>query len=134
MLPLVFDSLLKLHSLVFKNELLDWLDEIEAEILSWEGTSVSLHKYGGLQFNYKGVEIGHLHSNGLLDILYNRILKQQFMLQGRISPHHVFKDSGWISFYIETDNDVKYAKELLSVAYHKIAGPPQKEGSLAEES
>lgn len=63
-LPLVFDSLLKLWALVAKPRLLDWSDELEAEILSWENTTVSLHKYGGLQFNFKKHEIGHLHSNG----------------------------------------------------------------------
>lgn len=120
-LPLVFDSLLKLHSFVFKNELLDWLDEIETEVLSWVGTSAGLHKYGGLQFNYKGREIGHLHSNGLLDVLYNRKLKGQLIAGGRISLHHIFEDSGWISFYIDTDDDVKYAKELLAIAYRKMS-------------
>lgn len=117
--PHVFDSMLKLFMLVHKSNVLDWLDEIEAEVLSWEGTSTSMHKYGGLQFNCNGKEIAHLHSNGLLDVLYNQKIKQQLLEWGRIEPHHVFEKSGWISFYIVNYHDKAYAKELLQIAYRR---------------
>ena len=120
MLPHVFDSLLKLWAFVSKSYLLDWFDEIEDEVLSWEGTSASIHKYGGLQFNCKGKEIGHLHGNGLLDVLFTREIKQRLLDGGRIQPHHVFEKSGWISFYIVNNHDKGYAKELLKIAYQRI--------------
>lgn len=116
LLPHFFDSLLKLRSLISKPRLLDWLDEIESEVLSWKGTSSSLHKYGGQQFNFQGREIGHLHSNGLLDIRYSKKLKAERMTEGRISPHHVFPQSGWISFFIKTADDKNYALSLLRAA------------------
>lgn len=118
LLPHVFDSMLKLWCLITRSYLLDWLDEIETEVLSWEGVSTSSHKYGGLQFNYKGKEIGHLHSNGLLDILYSREVKKSLLEKGRIEPHHLFEKSGWISFYIVNFHDRTYAKELLEIAYN----------------
>jgi hypothetical protein len=117
--PLVFDSLLRLWMLASKPYLLDWLDEIEAEVLSWEGTSTSIHQYGGLQFNCNGKEIGHLHSNGLLDVLYSKVAKQQLLDKGRIQSHHIFEKSGWISFYIVKYRDKAYAKELLKMAYKR---------------
>ncbi len=115
--PHVFDSLLRLWSMFINFELLDWIDEIESEVLSWEGTSISMHKYGGLQFNQNRKEIGHLHSNGLMDILYSRKLKQQLLEEGRIRPHHLFNDTGWISFIIQSKGDVSYALSLLKIAY-----------------
>lgn len=117
LLPHLFDSCLKIWAFVFKSELLDWIDEIEAEVLKWEGTSISMHKYGGMQFNCNGKEIGHLHSNGLLDILYSRNIKHQLLAAGRIEPHHVFKDSGWISFYLQSSEDKTYAQKLLLISY-----------------
>lgn len=119
LLPHLFDSLLKLFVFITNAELLDWLDEIESEVLSWEGTSISMHKYGGLQFNYNGKEIGHLHSNGLLDILYSREIKRQLIEKGRIKSHHIFENSGWISFHVLSFNDKDYAKELLEMAYNR---------------
>jgi hypothetical protein len=120
LLPQLFDSQLKLWSLLTNWSLLQAIDDIEAEILSWEGTHTTLHKYGGLQFNYKGLEIGHIHSNGILDIRFNRKIKQQLMNEGKISDHHIFIKSGWISFYMQGRADTGYALKLLRMAYIKI--------------
>jgi hypothetical protein len=120
LLPYLFDSWLKIWTFVSRAELLDWLDEIEAEVLKWEGTSISMHKYGGMQFNCNGKEIGHLHSNGLLDVLFSRKVKDRLLTDGRIEPHHVFENSGWISFYLESFDDKKYAQNLLFMSYLRI--------------
>ncbi|MHA4895386.1 luciferase domain-containing protein [Pedobacter sp. PWIIR3] len=116
--PHVFDSLLMLLTLLTRPYLLDWFDEIENEVLSWEDTYTSLHKYGGLQFNAKGKEIGHLHGNGLLDIPYSRKAKALLLKDGRVEAHHVFRQSGWISFNIINYDDKRYAVELLEIAYN----------------
>ena len=116
----LFDSQLKLWLLLTNAALLDSFDAIETEVLSWNGTSVSLHKYGGLQFNCNGKEIGHIHSNGILDIRFNRKQKLQLMAEGRISDHHIFTNSGWTSFYVRNSEDVAYASGLLKMAYLKM--------------
>jgi len=108
--------MLRLWTLLSNHQLLAWMDDVEAQVLKIEGTSWSLHKYGGLQFNYLGKEIGHLHSNGLLDVLYSRTVKDKLKMDGRIQDHHVFANSGWISFYLEHPADVSYANELLLIA------------------
>jgi len=117
---LVYDSCLKIGVWLTAPEKLSWFDEIENEVLSWEGTNVSLHKFGGTQFNYGTKEMGHLHSNGLLDILFNRRAKQELLASGKAEIHHVFKKSGWISFYIATENDLANAKFLLKRAYQSM--------------
>ena len=118
--PHVFDGLLRLWSLLTKAEVLEWMDEIEGEILTWEGVSVGMHKYGGLQFDYKKREIGHLHGNGLVDISFNRGQKQLLLKEGRISNHHVLNNTGWISFMLKSKSDVNYVKYLLKISYdHK---------------
>jgi hypothetical protein len=113
----LFDSWLKIWALLTNPALLDYVDDIERQISQWDGVSIGLHKYGGVQFNYRNCEIGHIHSNGLLDMLLNRKLKQQLMQEGKILDHHVFKDTGWISFYIRTDADRDYALRLLKLSY-----------------
>jgi hypothetical protein len=119
-LPHLFDGHLKLWLLLTNHEIMDCLDDLETEVLTWDGTSASLHKFGGIQFNCKGKEIGHVHSNGILDILFTRRTKQTLLQEGRISNHHVFKNTGWISFYIRKKADNEYAKKLLRMAYLKI--------------
>lgn len=116
----LFDSQLRLWSLITNPGLLDCFDELEAEVLGWDNTSIGLHKYGGTQYNYKGKEIGHIHSNGILDIRLSRKIKNQLMAEGRIDNHHIFENTGWISFYIRHQSDNAYAKKLLKIAYLNI--------------
>ncbi|WP_244139424.1 luciferase domain-containing protein [Mucilaginibacter ginkgonis] len=102
---------------------MDWLDEIKLEVSEWDGVTVCTHKYGGIQFNKGDKELGHIHSNGLLDILLNRALKQQLKTGNRIQDHHKFKNSGWISFYLREKDDITYALKLLRLAENKITKP-----------
>ncbi len=105
--------------LIIGSEMLDCLDDIETEVLLWKGTYTSLHKYGGIQFNCNGKELGHIHSNGILDIRFSKKTKTQLMIEGKIAHHHIFKDTGWISFYIKGKEDNEYAIKLLKMAYSK---------------
>lgn len=120
LMAIYFDSLIKLWVLITKPQLLDWMDAIENELLKWPNTSISIHKYGGSQFNYQSKEFGHLHSNGLLDIRLNLKLKHQLLIEGKIQLHHVFEKSGWISFYIKDQQDIGYGIQLLTLAYERL--------------
>ena len=116
---LIFDSWLKLWMFVIKPEMLDWLDEIETEVLTWDGMSGRLHKYGGMQLDFHGHEIGHIHSNGIMDVLFTKRFKQELIKEGRIQDHHMFSSTGWISFHIDSEKDKEYAKHLLALSYQK---------------
>ncbi|PAW92114.1 hypothetical protein CKK33_00830 [Mucilaginibacter sp. MD40] len=120
-LPHVFDGLLRLYTLLFNFRLLEAIDEIEAELVTWENVTTSLHKYGGLQFNYNGKELGHIHSNGLLDMPLSRIVKQRLMLQDkRVKDHHSFVNSGWISVYMNSPKDSVLAITLFKTSYQQL--------------
>jgi len=117
----VFDSLIKIWILISNPVILDKLDEIEREVLTWERTTVSLHKYGGVQFNFDKKEFAHIHSNGILDILFTTTIKTELMAKTLAQEHHLFKKSGWITFYIKRDDDVSSAISLLRLSYNKVA-------------
>ena len=117
LLPHVFDAAMKIKNLFSNRALLDLLDEIEYEVLSWDKTTARMHKFGGIQFDVDKKEIGHIHSNGLLDILFSKEIKNQLVKEGRAKEHHTFKNSGWISFYIRNQEDKDYGLELLKHSY-----------------
>ena len=121
LLPHLFDAWMRIWIYFTNRDLAKTIDDIELEISSWKGVSLSLHKYGGTQFNVGAKEIGHIHSNGLLDILFNKSLKTELLKEGRVSDHHVFKNSGWISFYVKTKEDKEYAVGLLREAYENCS-------------
>ena len=113
----LFESILKFGTLFHNRVVLDYIDEIEKEVLSWKGTSVQLHKYGGVQFNVGQKELGHIHGNGLLDMLLTKADQEHLVKTGRVTQHHGFKNSGWISFYIRTADDKKFALDLLEYGH-----------------
>ena len=121
LLPHVFDAMLKIVLVWRHSEIASYLDEIEDEVLSWNEISLRMHKYGGIQFDINKREIGHIHGNGLLDILFSREDKTRFLEGGRVQEHHVFKNSGWVSLYIRTREDKDLAIGLLRYSYGKKA-------------
>jgi len=121
LLPLLFDLHLKVWTGLTNRAILRSIESIENEVSKWPGVYSTTHKYGGLQFNYAGREIGHIHGNGLLDIRFTRAIKQQLMTDHRIADHHSFNNSGWISFYINGEKDGKYAIELLRQSYSRLS-------------
>jgi hypothetical protein len=116
-LPHAFDAMLKTTKLFSGSKIPFIIDDIEEEVLSWKGTSARLHKFGGLQFDVNGKEIGHIHGNGLLDILFNRETKSKLITEKRVVEHHIFKNSGWISFYIKSPEQKAEAVRLLRESY-----------------
>lgn len=120
LLAILFDSLMRFWMFIAKPELLHWIDDLEENVEGMPGTTIGIHKYGGTAFNYLGKEFAHVHSNGLVDILLNKELKKSLMTEGKIKDHHVFKNSGWISFYLHNKQDVAYACYLLKKAYDRV--------------
>jgi hypothetical protein len=122
-LPLVFDCFLRMETFFRNREVLHYIDEIEEELVLWENVETSLHKYGGLQFDVNGKEIGHIHSNGLLDILFSIEIKNELISKRQAMEHHIFKGSGWISYWICGAEEKKWAIQLLKKSYDLKSNP-----------
>lgn len=119
LLPHLFDAFMKIGILFSNKNILDYIDDIETEVLLWDNTNAHLHKFGGIQFDVNKKEIGHIHSNGILDILFSREIKAQLIKEGKAKEHHTFPNSGWITFYIKTREDKTIAIELLKYSYSR---------------
>jgi hypothetical protein len=74
------------------------------------------HRFGGVGFFIGTTEIGHLHGNGLLDLFVGKSFRAEEVRRGRALPHHVFPDSGWISFWLKSPADIAQALELFEIA------------------
>jgi hypothetical protein len=83
----------------------------------WPGVRESPHRYGGVQFNVAGREIGHVHGNGVVDIRFSRRLRDALVRAGQAQTHHTFPDSGWVSLPIRSAADAGRARRLLQLSY-----------------
>jgi hypothetical protein len=113
----VMDSCMMLWTYTFSPDIIGVIEKIAEEVSTWRGITCSQHKFGGLQFNYHNKEIGHIHHNGVVDVLFDRKTKQELVRGGKAQNHHTFKASGWISFYIHSATDYHFALELLQTSY-----------------
>jgi hypothetical protein len=96
---------------------------IRAAVASWTGTRDTPHRFGGVEFLIGEREIGHLHGDRLLDVPFPRAVHDELIATsgGRVHPHHVLPDSGWISFRLSEDGDVDQAIAILRRSYELIS-------------
>jgi hypothetical protein len=118
-LPLIFDLLLMIFTWAFRHEVYLAVSKVDQTVSAWPGMKITLHKYGGFQFNINDKEIGHMHSNGVVDILFDLKTKNQLLQQYNLQDHHVFKDSGWVSYYIRKKEDAVEVIKLLRISFEK---------------
>jgi len=121
--PQIFDALLLGATGLFFPARLRAMSEVEAEVRQWPGMRTGVHRLGGIGFFFRGKESSHIHGNGLLDCFVGRENRDELVRDGRALPHHIFPRSGWISFWIEGDGDVRPAVELIRIAAHRQGAP-----------
>jgi hypothetical protein len=89
-------------------------------VSAWDGITPEPHRFGGTEFSLGKVEIGHVHSSGLVDIPFTKKLRDALVADGQAEQHHLLVDSGWISFYLRKLGDDAQALRLMRLSYlHK---------------
>ena len=114
--PQIFDAMLFAATGLFSPKRLRAISAIETTVREWPGMRVDVHRMGGIGFFFRGRESSHIHGNGLLDCFVGRANRDRLVASGWALPHHVFPNSGWISFWIRDKEDVQMALELIRIA------------------
>ena len=115
-LPQLFDAGLLAWTWLAHPARIAALQEIEKRALALPGVCLRTHRLGGTEFARGPRELGHLHGNGLLDLRVGRAQRDALVAAGRAEPHHIFAESGWISFWVREKADAVAAGELLAIA------------------
>jgi Family of unknown function (DUF5519) len=96
-------------------------DAIKQEVLTWAEVTVMPHRFGGIEFRVKDREFGHLHGDYQGDIPFTSRLRKELVAAGKAELHHLYPNSGWISYYIKGQEDVPLLLELLRMNYDRLA-------------
>jgi len=91
--------------------------QIVDTLLTWEGIETHPHRFGGTEFRLGTREIGHLHGDSLVDIPFPKKIRDEIVAAGEASPHHVLPETGWVSFYLREEADIRKAVNLLRRSY-----------------
>jgi len=115
-LPQLFDAGLVIATMLFDRPRLRAMEMFENAVCRKDAIQRRPHRFGGIGFFVGTTEIGHLHGNGLLDLFVGKSFRTDQVRRGRALPHHVFPESGWISFWLESPADIGQALALFETA------------------
>ncbi len=97
------------------------LKKFEEEVSAWANVSVHPHRFGGREFLFGSAEVGHVHTNGIVDIPFTRPIHDALLAEGLVEQHHWVPNSGWITFHIRREKDLKHAVWLMRLSYLRYA-------------
>jgi Family of unknown function (DUF5519) len=100
------------------------IDSIKYEILSWPDVTIERHRFGGIEFRLNKREMGHIHGETVADLPFPMKTRNNLVSSGRVSPHHVLPQSGWVSYWINKDkqqeHEVSAVVELFKMRYEQL--------------
>ena len=112
------------------------LKKLEEEVSAWPQVSVHPHRFGGREFRFGSAEIGHVHIGGIVDIPFPRSIRDALLAEGLAEEHRWVPNSGWITFQVRSEDDLKHSVWLMRLSYLryalKTANDPR--GLLEQES
>ncbi len=86
---------------------------ITQALLAQPGVTAQPHRFGGVEYRYGRREIGHIHGDRMVDIPFPKKVRVELVAAQKAEPHHLLPETGWISFYIRSAEDVQAAIDLL---------------------
>ena len=112
------------------------IENIKKEILSWPYATPELYRFGGIEFLLNKREMGHIHNEGLADIPFPMKIRNELVKSGRVKPHHVLPQSGWISYWFHNneEEDVSTVIELFRIRYEQLKPKAQIQSHTTENS
>ena len=94
---------------------------LESIISGWSRVSVHPHRFGGREFLFGAAEVGHTHTNGIVDIPFTRPVHDVLLAEGLAEQHRWVPNSGWITFRIRSEQDISHALWLMRLSYLRYA-------------
>src|ERR1700674_1928475 len=91
--------------------------KIETALQTCSGIEARPHRFGGTEYRLGRREIGHVHTDHLVDIPFPKKVRDELVASGRAEPHHILPQSGWVSIHLNQESDVDRAIELLRYSF-----------------
>ena len=89
------------------------------EVASWPGVTLGRHRFGGTEMRFGRRELGHLHGNRLADLPFPLLVRNELVAAGRAEPHHIYPESGWVSYFIQSAADIPRVVALFRLNYDR---------------
>ena len=94
---------------------------LEVEVSAWPNVTIHPHPFGGTEFQFGDAEVGHVHTNGTVDIPFPRSVRDALLARGLAEEHRWVPNSGWITFRMRREEDLSHALWLMRLSYLRYA-------------
>jgi hypothetical protein len=101
--------------------MVNFLRKVEQELLALPEVSAHPHRFGGREFRFGKAEVGHIHTGGIVDIPFPHSIRDALLAEGLAEEHHWVPNSGWITFRVRNEDDLKHALWLMQLSYLRYA-------------
>jgi hypothetical protein len=101
--------------------MMGYLKKLEDAISDWPNISVHPHCFAGREFHFGNAEVGHMHEGGIVDIPFPRSIHDALLADGLAEGHRWVPNSGWITFRVRSEADLKHARWLMRLSYIRYA-------------
>ena len=98
-----------------------YVKAVEDVVSAWSRISVHPHRFGGREFLFGAAEVGHVHTNGIVDIPFTRPVHDALLAEGLAEQHRWVPNSGWITFRMRGEPDIAHALWLMRLSYLRYA-------------
>jgi Family of unknown function (DUF5519) len=93
---------------------------IVQKIHEWPGVTIEPNRFGGVEFLVNEKEMGHLHGERLADLPFPVEIKKSLVSSGQALPHHIYPESGWVSYWIRNSEDIPAVIHLFKLQYERL--------------
>jgi MFS family permease len=93
---------------------------IVQKILEWPGVTTEPNRFGGIEFLVNKKEMGHLHGERLADLPFSIKIREKLVASGQALPHHIYPESGWVSYWIRNSGDIPAVINLFKLQYERL--------------
>jgi hypothetical protein len=97
------------------------LKKLEEEVSTWPRITIHPHRFGGREFRFGSAEVGHVHVGGIVDIPFTRAIHDALLAEGLAEEHRWVPNSGWITFHVRSEEDIRHALWLLRLSCLRYA-------------
>jgi Luciferase len=107
-------------------------EKVHFAMMNCEGIVAGPHRFGGNEYKLGKGEIGHIHGNYLVDIPFPLKIRNEIVRKGEAEPHHILPESGWVSIFLNNEEDIERAIKLLKKSY-ELASEQLKKRNLTHQ-
>jgi Family of unknown function (DUF5519) len=99
-------------------------ETIKKKILSWPGVTSNTYRFGGIEFRVNKRDMGHIHGDKLADLPFPNTIRKNLIASGKALPHIIYPESMWVSYFINSEEDISQIVELFRLQYDRLKSKP----------